>query len=53
LIFNALWSVRGEPFDSPFALRLSKGRTVRSGQALSNHERTYDTVSKGRGLGWG
>jgi len=27
----------GELFDSPFALRLSKGRTVRSGQALSNH----------------
>jgi hypothetical protein len=31
--------------EKPFALRLSKGRTVCSGQALSNHERTYNTVS--------
>jgi hypothetical protein len=32
---------------TPFALRLSKGRTVCSGQALSNHELAYDTVSRG------
>jgi hypothetical protein len=35
-------AVRAKPFGSPFALRVSKGRTVHSGQALSKHEQLND-----------
>ncbi len=54
MILNIPKSVRGEPFNSPFALsrefvERSKERTVHSKQALSNHQRTYNTVSFKRG----
>jgi hypothetical protein len=44
-------AVRSEPFDPPFALKLSKGERFAQDRLVEGRMANYDTASQGRGDG--